>query len=206
MPQNISALNEKRRSLASIAANAELNPIQVEHLLRAFVRLTPPVEPRENEVGNGEYYGWISIHSSFREANSRKPGNLLLSWKKLFDVGPDIAIAGAGAASATTPAFPWMVSLGALYIWNKVLVGATVPLTEKEATILLALWENRNGKNEVAEPAGLIHANNLRQQHGMPGLSLIEYTKALSHLATIRCVEINSGIVWLCESVEVKWS
>jgi hypothetical protein len=76
----------------------------------AFAQTTPPELPErvlEHIVINSPYRprGW-----------SRKHGNLLLNWRKLMDIIPDITVASLSANALPV----WAVPLAALYIWNKV--------------------------------------------------------------------------------------
>lgn len=197
------ALKRKREWLAKIASKAQpdLTTGQVETLVRAFARLTAPEEPEEAEFT----LGYITLDAVSNQGESRKPGNLFLNWRKLFDLGPDTVLAGIGAATASAAVQPWAIPLAALYIWNKVWRGAEEPLTEVDACILLALWQNRNSENKITEADGEVHTNALRSKQGLSALSVSEYAKALSRLAKLECIELSDGVVWLREWIKVKY-
>lgn len=200
LPDN-KALEEKRRWLEQVARNAVvgLGENEAEKLISAFTRLSPP----ESESPKIHL---ITISSSFKPgAISRKPGNILLNWRKLIDFVPDTALAGIGAATATAAAQPWVIPLAAFYVWNKVWRGAEEKLTDVEACILLALWRNRNSENKVKEDDGFMHTNALRSSVQQPAISLGDYTNALTRLARLECVEIEDGVVWLREWIRVKY-
>lgn len=63
---------------------------------------------------------------------SRNPGNLILNWRELAEVVPDVAI----AAAATLSGPQWLGFRVALYIWNRVWRGAEEALSENEASVM----------------------------------------------------------------------
>jgi hypothetical protein len=195
------ALDRKRRSLQRIAQEAapSLEAEEVDSVVSTFATLSAP-EVEEPRIG------YITIDSVSRpEATSRKPGNIVLNWRKLIDLVPDTALAGLGAATGSTAVLPWAIPLAGLYIWNKVWRAAEEKLTEVEASIVLALWKNRNPDHKVIEADGFTYTNTLRTNVGQSPLTLGQYTEGVTRLARIECVEIEDGVIWLREWIRVRF-
>ncbi|CAN7782467.1 hypothetical protein LJR296_008113 [Cupriavidus necator] len=162
--------------------------------------MTPPEKP---EV-------WIelvtvsSLHTR-PKARSRKPGNVVLNWRKLVDIVPDISLAGLGAA--TLPVAPVVAAaLAGLYVWNKIWRGSVEDFSDVEAITILALWQHRNGENKINENDGLVKTNQLRAQYSMAPLTPGQYAAVVNRLVEIHCIELENGVIWLREWVRVKYS
>ena len=200
-----SAAESKRQELldAALSAGAPVHELPVavlESVLAAFTSVTPPEKPEVR-------FDFITVNSlhTTPKAQSRKPGNVLLSWRKLVDIVPDISLAGLGAA--TLPVAPVLAAaLAGLYIWNKVWRGSAEDFSDVEALTILALWQHRNGENKINENDGLVKANQLRAQYSMPPLTPGQYAAAVNRLIEVHCIELENGVIWLCESVRVKYS
>ena len=198
------AASAKRTQLL---AAAELGPVghmlpesARSRLVDAFANVTPPEEPDIT-------IGLITINSFYDapKASSRKPGNVLLNWRKLLDVVPDVSLAGLGAA--TLPVAPQVaVALAGLYIWNKVWRGAVEELSDVEAVTILALWEHRNEKNKISEQDGFVRTNEVRDRYALPPLTANQYASAVNRLVSLECIELEGGIIWLREWVRKKYS
>ena len=199
------AAEAKRQELRQIAATSHeilRLPADVqERILTAFSRVAPP------EEGESEFtIGWITIDSIHSEpkANSRKPGNILLNWPKLIDIVPDISLAGLGAA--TLPIAPAIAAvLAGLYVWNKVWRGSIEEFSDVEAITILALWQNRDARNEIVESEGMKKTNELRETYALPSLSSTQFARAIDRLVAIDCIEVKNGVVWLREWIRVKY-
>lgn len=181
-----------QRCIPPNAAHSDETAIQV---FNSFVELTPPTEPeiqlhlltmRPSGVGGGQ---------------SRKPGNIYLHWKKLFDVFPDVTIAVAGATASPY----WLIPFIALYVWNKLWCGSAETLTENEASVIFALWKHRNNENRISEDAGFEKCNKIRESAKFPLLTRHEFDVAMNRLVSMGCVEIESGIIWLREWVCIQY-
>jgi hypothetical protein len=179
---------------------ADFSDDAVEAALNAFSRVTPPEEPEFS-------IGLITVSSLYSAptASSRKPGNVLLNWKKLTDIVPDLSLAGLGAATLPIPVV-WSAVLEGLYVWNKIWRGSVEEFSDTEATTILALWKARNGENKTLEDDGFNKVNALRSSYSLPSLSRGQYTAAINRLVQIRCIELDNGVVWLREWVEVKYT
>lgn len=195
-----------RAKRAQLLADAALGPVgqllpeSVRHwLVDAFARVTPPEEPKVT-------IGLITISSLYGapKASSRKPGNVLLNWRKLLDIVPDVSLAGLGAA--TLPVAPQIaVALAGLYIWNKVWRGAVEEFSDVEAVTILALWEHRNDKNKISEPDGFVKTNEVRGRYALPPLTSNQYASAINRLVSLGCIELEGGVIWLREWVQKQY-
>lgn len=196
-----------RAKREQLLANAALGPVgrmlpenARRRLVDAFAVVTPPEKPEIT-------IGLITISSLYDapKANSRKPGNVVLNWRKLLDIVPDVSLAGLGAA--TLPVAPQVaVALAGLYIWNKVWRGAVEEFSDVEAVTILALWEHRNGKNKISEQDGFVKTNEVRGRYALPPLTQYQYASAVNRLVSLHCIEIENGIIWLREWVLKKYS
>ncbi|SEO71931.1 hypothetical protein [Pseudomonas sp. ok266] len=194
----------KRKQLLSDAARDPAGAVLTEEirlrLVDAFASITPPEAPEFT-------IGLITINSLFDapKARSRKPGNLVLNWRKLLDIVPDVSLAGLGAASL--PVAPQVaVVLVGLYIWSKVWRGAVEEFSDIEAVTMLALWKHRNDKCKIAEPEGFVRVTQLRAHYALPPLTLGQYASAINRLVQLDCIELENGIIWLRECIRVKYS
>lgn len=194
------ALEEKRQQLIEAASEAiqewglDDNRL-AETAVAAFARLTPPQKP-EN------YIQLITLNPLTQQAQSIKPGNLLLNWRKLIDIVPDTAIAAAGASAAP----PWLLPFIALYIWNKIWCGAKEKLSQEDAVIIMSLWKHRaSDTNTIDEAEGFRTANATRVAHGLTKLQRSTYDEAVTKLLRMGCIEMKDGKMWLREWVRVKY-
>jgi hypothetical protein len=175
-----SAAADKRRTIreAATAARRTLQVLpddRIDSAVEAFSRVTPPEEPELT-------IGLVTISSLYTtpKAQSRKPGNIVLNWRKLIDIVPDVSLASLGAA--TLPIAPaWSVVLVGLYVWNKI-------------------WD------KIAEADGFEKVNELRTSYSLPPLTLGQFTSVIDRLVQIDCVELEEGVIWLREWVRVKYS
>jgi len=165
-----------------------------EAAVSVFTRLTPPAKPELR-------FELITLSSLARRGESRKLGNIYLNWKKLCDLVPDVTIAAAG--TATAPA--WLLPFIGLYVWNKLWCGAKEELTVDEATIILALWKNRDGRNKIPDEVGFEKTNAIRDQLGMPPLNRTAYELAIGRLLRMECIEMNDGVIWMREWVRITY-
>lgn len=194
----------KRKQLLSEAARSPVGAVLTEEfrlrLVNAFARVTPPEAPEFT-------IGLITINSLYDspKARSHKPGNLVLNWRKLLDIVPDVSLAGFGAASL--PVVPQVaIALVGLYIWSKVWRGTVEEFSDVEAVTILALWMHRNDKCKIAELEGFVRVNELRASYALAPLTAGQYASAINRLVQLDCVELANGIIWLREWIQVKYS
>lgn len=198
------AARAKRAQLLAIAADGPVGRVLPEQarrrLVDAFAKITPPEEPEIT-------IGLITISSLYDapKASSRKPGNVVLNWRKLLDIVPDVSLAGLGAA--TLPVAPQVaVVLAGLYIWNKVWRGAVEEFSDVEAVTILALWEHKNEKDRISEQDGFARTNEVRERYALPPLTANQYASAVNRLVSLECIELEDGIIWLREWARKKYS
>jgi hypothetical protein len=79
-------------------------------------------------------------------------------------------------------------------------------IQEREATVLWAIWLNRDATDRVSKGALLAVVNNERVEHGRGVLSLNEFGDALASLLKLGCIRDEESSWRLCESVEVEFS
>lgn len=196
------AASAKRRELRQVAMQSQikLSEETLHATLAAFVQVTAP-EKAETEIDSN--LGWITMHS-FPKPNavSQKPGNLLLNWRKLMDIVPDISLAGLGAVSL--PDAMGIVIAG-LYIWNKLWSGSTEVFSEEEAVTMLALWKNRDSQNRITEPEGFSKTNVMRSVYSLPPLCKTDFSGIIDRLVALGCMKLENGVLSLRESVCIKY-
>jgi hypothetical protein len=166
-----------------------------QQVVRSFVSFSPP----ENSKTLTRL---ITLKLTERpQGFSRKPGNILMNWRKLLDVTPDVTIAGVGAETAP----PWVWPLIGLYVWNKLWRGAEETFSDIEASVMLALWKNRDSEDKISEEEGYLRANEIRTRSNLTTLTNSDYNRAINRLLSLDCIEMNNGIIWLRESVQLAY-
>ena len=135
-------------------------------------------------------------------ARSTKAGNILLNWRKLIDLVPDTVTSGYTAIVSP----PLLLPLIGLQICSKVRKASVVSLTEVEASVILALWKSRDGHDRIDESVGYQKTSALRHQLGLRPLTRDQYMAANDKLSKMNCIEIQSGVIWLKETVTTTYS
>lgn len=155
--------------------------------LGAFLQHTEPEETFHMEL--------ITMNMKGGGSLSRKPGNFTLNWRKFFEIGPDAAMAVWGA---TTPMRGTVV---ALYLWNKVRNGLSIPVPEECATLMEAMWFNEAGRVRLnlADVPVLVEKHCLASGLSVPGRVALD--DGLNWLERHRCVKLDQDTVWLREWV-----
>ncbi len=171
-----------------------LNPREAQKLVGTFLTITPPLLPPTvmkfmtiSELGRGG-------------GDTRRPGNITLNWRKLFELVPDVTLAGAGAAGS-----PWLIPFVALYVWMKLWNTASVRIEEGDAFVVYSLWINRNEENKISEEDAFLKTETLAKTHGLPAIKKEEFTRIINKLLSLECVEIEGGVIWLREWVRIKY-
>lgn len=157
-------------------------------LFENFIAITSPLDPPMvmemmvmSRLGRGG-------------TKSRKPGNIRLNWRHLFEAVPEVAFAGAGAAADR-----WLIPFAALYIWMKLQKLATVPIDEKDAFVLYSLWLHRNERKRISEDEAFSKTQSLAEDHEMPTLTKRQFDEAINKLLSLKCIELDSGDIWMRE-------
>lgn len=190
MVATLTTLAEIDDFVTSLDAAQSLPAEQRQALLEAFVRVVEP------EIDPSWSYIVLSPGGS---GVSRKPGHITLNWRRMFDVGPDVTVAGLGAASDA----PYVHVLVGLYIWNKVWRGMEEELTEDEASVIEALWSEP--ASSVARADLFASANQTRTARGLPVLTEGQFARAVDRLVEMRCIKIKEGgAIWRREWVRKR--
>ena len=136
----------------------------------------------------------ITLSEMGRQGGSTtKPGNLLLSYRKL------VAAVGAGGLTVTGILGPWTGILAALVLWDLLYSGLKVNLSEREAAVLWAMWKNCDLNNQIEQAAIFDAVNETLTQNGRQCLSNEELDDSLEILEKLSCIERVT-------SLENKWS
>jgi len=181
--QNVQQLVDFAKSRARLET---VPSATVRSWLHAFARITEPEIQSE----------LITLRSSGGGV-SRKPGNIVLNWRRLFDVGPDAAIAASAYASST----PFLRGLIGLYVWNKVWRGSEEALSDVEASVIETLWLRYGKDRRVPGDAAFDSVNEARRDCELTALTRPEFERAVDRLAAMSCLELSDGNIWLQEWV-----
>ena len=117
------------------------------------------------------------------------------------------AAAGTLAVAGAIPN-PWTVPLAALVLWDAVCSRLEVDIQEREASVIWAMWVNRDEKAEVSKGHLLALVNSERAQYGRQPLSETELKDALALLKKMGCVkqsEPDQSKWWLQEWVSINF-
>ncbi|MCU8818496.1 MULTISPECIES: hypothetical protein [Klebsiella pneumoniae complex] len=144
---------------------------------------------------------YITVNSSGRRGGkSRKLGNFVLNWRRLFNDLPDLVLTAAGVAAE-----PKLVFFEALSIWNKIWCHSTIELTPEHATVLYALWQGRDESNKIKRDDALAKSGIKFNFYGMQELEAMSFDDIINDLIKMRCIEVNDNIIWLRERVRGKY-
>lgn len=168
-------------------------------ILDSFVEISPP---QQEQLTIGLIL--IDPTSGPPKGKSLKPGNVLLNWRKLFEVVPDVSLASLGAPTLPIP-LQVAIVLAALYVSNKLVRGASEELSEAEAVTILALWKGRNARDQISDEDGFKQTNLERRGYGLPPLSYRQYSAAVDQLVVLGCIELNEGVISLVEAIRVTY-
>ena len=140
---------------------------------------------------------YITVNSSGRRGGkSRKLGNFVLNWRRLFNDLPDLVLTAAGVAAE-----PKLVFFEELSIWNKIWCHSTIELTPEHATVLYALWQGRDESNKIKRDDALAKSGIKFNFYGMQELEAMSFDDIINDLIKMRCIEVNDNIIWLRERV-----
>lgn len=177
-------------------------------LLKGIAQLKPPrsipVHPKDTDE-NLTILRYVNVNEiDPGKSFSKKPGNVILNLRKILEVGTDLVLAGAGVATANANVQSWLLPFIALYVLSKLNASSREPLSEKEATTILALWKNCGGRNEISEEVGFHKVNAYRVSEGQNTLTRKEYAAAVNHLTKLKCIDLIDGVVFIRELVSVN--
>jgi hypothetical protein len=127
---------------------------------------------------------------------SRKPGNMLLNWQRLYETIPSIVVTVAGTEFAT-----WLFPFVALLIWRDVVRQAEIKLNPTHAIAINAMWNGEDGNQRITESKAFMRTNLLLNSYDRPALTISAFNEIVDDLAAMRCLEVTEGVIWLLESV-----
>ena len=149
-------------------------------------------------VGNFiELKGSSEPPATWQAGARHRPGRILLSWRKLMPVLPEIVLDSAEANSAHV----WLIVFMALAIWSRLAAAAPEGVGADDATTLLALWRYRNTNDEISESDGFARTNAVRAEIRLPPLAKPDYAEAVDRLARLRCLSLATGTIQLRDSI-----
>lgn len=185
------AENQKHHELVEIA-HAVLNDADLAtRVVSSLCRLSPPKDPPV-------VIEMMTVHSmGARGGQSRKPGNLLINMKSLVSEFGDIGLAGAAGAVDHR-----LVPLAALSIWNKLWAHTKIELTAEQASLVYAMWLQRDDGNLVSRADALGMCKLVYKNNGLPEPTSQDFDETVSMLLELGCIEWHkSGKIWLREWV-----
>ena len=132
---------------------------------------------------------------------TRKPGNILLNWRRLVRDTADLVLTGAG-----TIATPWLIPVAALSIFNKLWAHSKIELTREQAACLFAMWHQCDEDHKIQVDQALAECSNLFSVFKWPVLEQAQFKVILHDLESIRCIEMSeSSTIWLCEWIRTSY-
>ncbi len=185
--------DEKAKELSVIAAN--ILPIDIvgrEEIAATLVSIFCQITPPEYETS----FHLITLDSR-GGGISRKPGNIVLNWRRLFTSIPNIVLTGVGAV-----ALPWLWPFAVLAIWNEVWGQSKIELSQRHGIAIAAMWENRSNKQRIGKSEALTHINDKLTEYGYPEMVEKEFCKIIADLEEMQCIETDGDEIWLREWVK----
>lgn len=191
------ARTAKREELVAIARE-ELGDLAeyADKLVDMFVELSPPQDPpmaleliQMNRGGRGG-------------GRTRKPGNIRLNWRKLFNASPDLIFTGVGAVAT-----PWLIPLAALSIFDKIWSQSAIELTKEQSTCLFAMWHRCDHSQELSMEEAFSCSQQLFTVYKWEGPTDVQFGEIIDELKRLRCIESKGeGRLWLKEWVSSPYS
>lgn len=187
----VRTLDDLTRFAGALDAAEGLSEAELQSLICHFARVQAPREPEPTSE--------LIVLGGRRgsHGNSRKPGHILLSWRRLFEVGPDVGVAGLGIGTGG----PFGHVVIALYIWGKVWRGMEVELGDAEASVVEALWRSGACRRGLPADEAFAATNVLRSERGVVVLERSHYEQAINTLLSLRSVRLREDVVSLVEWV-----
>ncbi len=133
-------------------------------------------------------------------AQSRKLGNIAVSPRKLLMTLP------AMISSLWLQDHPWAAASIALSLLGAILSKMELQIQYREATVLWAIWLNRDANDRISKEALLAVVNDERLEYGRGALSANEFGDAIALLLKLGCIRDEESSWRLCESVQVEFA
>lgn len=125
---------------------------------------------------------------------SRKIKNISLNWKKLLVEGSDSILIVAGAT-----AFPVLIPLAALVAWNKLYSLMDIEINELHATLLFAMWSDKNNEKPFKKETILNITNLQLIKQNKNAVVMSKISTLLDDLILIECIIKTSDDEYLLQ-------
>jgi hypothetical protein len=185
-----------RRSLDDLGIDVDSTEVATS-LVNELVSLTPP-------TSSAPYVEMIVMKRDWtRGAESTKPGNLVVNFRRLIVGASGGVLAAVGVAGA-----PWLAPFAFIVLVDSLWAGASIKVSERHAALLWTMWEHRRGGNRVAKDQVHHLINQELAKHDRPPISQGELDSALDDLVEFRCIETAASdpeAWWLREWVKVTY-
>jgi hypothetical protein len=149
------------------------------------------------EPDDGPIFATLSTVGGAGPAYSRKPGNIVLNWRKFFESIPNTALASGSLAE------PWLMPFAALSIWNEFWKQSRIEIEPRYALLLEVMWQKRNQKRRVLKSVAIFAVNERLSSTRLNQMSANDFETALNKLSELQCIKIETEEVWLREWVKV---
>ena len=192
------ALTRKRQELIAMAKDqlgVDMSR-HAERLVDSFCRLSPPQDPPM-------VMETITIDRGGRGGGrTRKPGNVVLNWRKMVRESADFVLTGAGSIAQ-----PWLIPLAALSIFNKIWTHSTIELSKEQASCLFAMWHRCDDSHHINQDKAFEACRELFSVFQWPDLQDAQFSTVLQDLVEIQCIEISDEeVIWLIEWVRKSYT
>ncbi len=211
------AANEKRNELIKLTENilsnygvTDKNRELAENLIDNFVKIIPPED--QMMCNMLMYQGGIGGATSF------KLGNIVFNIDSLIT---GLASSSASILSSSdviciqelidnviaeyinqVPVISLLAVLLAAYEFMKM---SEISITEREATVVWAIWTNKDDKKCVSEQDLLTLVNKEREIYERSPINEQELNKSLEKLESLKCIKRSKGKWKIIEKVKVKY-
>jgi hypothetical protein len=125
---------------------------------------------------------------------TKKPGNIILNWKKLDDV---LSIAVGVTNPVTLPLSVWS-------IMRKLSELATINLTNGQRDVLLILWQYKVGVEIDSETAWEKYEAE-QSRLSLTNLNKEQFHQIIDRLIHLGCIDLSNGVVRLKEKGIIIW-
>jgi len=161
------------------------------------ITMTPP---QEEPVTLG--FMLIDPLQNYSSGASIKPGNITLNIKQLIHNLPDLA----WACDSLFRDAQFLKIMAFFRIWTLLRNTVTIPITKRQAIVILTLWKNCGSNHRITVEQGFEQSNLLCRQIEEPEFQEWEYSKILDDLSHIGSVELDEKGIWLREWVRYRYT
>jgi hypothetical protein len=195
MGEDIFAQLKKEKELRQIAAQALPTALEnKDDVTQSIVDIFEVVPPEVETT-----FKSIQMYSA-TNANTIKPGNIILNWRKLPEKISDIVLIGAGATSS------WLVPFAILRICQLALDLANIPLSRHHAIALHMILKHKDSSHHnIAENEVFTKTNEYLVEKGDHALDKKQFSQVINELVKLQCVELIDGRLRLKEKVNAKY-